>query len=175
MQVFPTDDKAKDLHDLDLRCSYLPAYYWDLEKDSFTFRVPLPENKPFTRRRAPSVINSTKEPPRISSCNNTLKLRRETTTTTSCHGETSERQHTPNAYIACYLAWEYVGPFASYCTPFVNALYNCNTAWRLVWYCEKIKQLGEAKKWSRHDERATCNIKIEQNIIVDLDNSSLNV
>lgn len=54
MEAFPTEDRGKDVRDLDLRRDSLPAQrllrvYWDLEEDAFTFRVALP-NKPFTQR-----------------------------------------------------------------------------------------------------------------------------
>ena len=66
MNAFSTDDRAKDLRDLDLHCDSLPTQrslgvYWNLEKDSFTFRVSLPD-KPFTRRGVHSVINSIYDP-----------------------------------------------------------------------------------------------------------------
>lgn len=66
MQAFPTADRANDLRDLDLTQDNLPAQrslgvFWDLECDSFTFRVAPPE-KPFTRRGVLSVINSVYDP-----------------------------------------------------------------------------------------------------------------
>ena len=47
MEVFPAEDRGKDVRDLDLRRDSLPAQrslgvYWDLEGDAFTFRVALP-------------------------------------------------------------------------------------------------------------------------------------
>ena len=66
MEAFPTADRAKDVRDLDLRRDSLPAQrslgvYWDLENDTFTFRMSLPE-KPFTRRGVLSVVNSVYDP-----------------------------------------------------------------------------------------------------------------
>lgn len=66
MEAFPTADRAKDIRDLDLRHDSLPAQrslgvYWDLEKDTFTFQVSLPE-KPFTRRGVLSTVNSVYDP-----------------------------------------------------------------------------------------------------------------
>ncbi|KAK3730902.1 hypothetical protein QZH41_012617 [Actinostola sp. cb2023] len=66
MEAFPMSDRAKDLRDLDLRKDSLPAQrslgvYWDIEKDTFTFRVSLPV-KPFTRRGVLSVVNSIYDP-----------------------------------------------------------------------------------------------------------------
>jgi len=66
MQAFPVGDIAKDLHDLDLSTDGLPAQrslgvYWELEKDSFTFRLSGDE-KPFTRRGVLSTINSVYDP-----------------------------------------------------------------------------------------------------------------
>ncbi|KAK3752086.1 hypothetical protein QZH41_016992 [Actinostola sp. cb2023] len=66
MEAFPTADRAKDIRDLDLRHDSPPAQrslgvYWDLEKDTFTFQVSLPE-KPFTRRGALSTVNSVYDP-----------------------------------------------------------------------------------------------------------------
>ena len=66
MEAFPAEDRAKDVHDLDLRHDSLPAQrslgvFWDLETDAFTFKVSLPE-KPFTRRGVLSIVNSVYDP-----------------------------------------------------------------------------------------------------------------
>ena len=66
MEAFPAEDWAKEVRDLDLRHSSLPAQRslgvcWDLETDAFTFKVPLPE-KPFTRRGVLSIVNSVYDP-----------------------------------------------------------------------------------------------------------------
>ena len=66
MEAFPAEDRAKDVRDLDLRRDSLPAQrslgvYWDLEENAFTFRVALPD-KPFTRRRVLSIVNSIYDP-----------------------------------------------------------------------------------------------------------------
>ncbi|KAK3743580.1 hypothetical protein QZH41_001384 [Actinostola sp. cb2023] len=66
VEAFPTTDRAKDLRDLDLHQDSLPAQrslgvYWDLERDTFTFRVALQE-KPFTRRGVLSIVNSVYDP-----------------------------------------------------------------------------------------------------------------
>ena len=54
------------MRDLDLRRDSLPALrslgvFWDLETDTFTFEVSLPE-KPFTRRGVMSIVNSVYDP-----------------------------------------------------------------------------------------------------------------
>ena len=61
-QAFPSEDRATELCDLDLNKEIKPVQrslgvYWDLETDTFTFRVSQ-ESKPFTRRGVLSVINS---------------------------------------------------------------------------------------------------------------------
>ena len=66
MEAFPAEDRGKDIRDLDLRRDSLPAQrslgvYWDLEEDTFTFRVALPD-KPFTRRGVLSTVNSIYDP-----------------------------------------------------------------------------------------------------------------
>lgn len=66
MEAFPTEDRSKDVRDLDLRCDSLPALrslgvFWDLETDAFTFEVSLPEI-PFTRRGVLSIVNSVYDP-----------------------------------------------------------------------------------------------------------------
>ena len=66
VEAFPADDRAKDNRDLDLRNDALPvqrslAVHWDLEHDSFTFKVSLPD-KPFTRRGVLAVVNSVYDP-----------------------------------------------------------------------------------------------------------------
>ena len=66
MEAFPTEDRGKGVRDLDLRHDSLPAQlslgvYWNLEEDTFTFKVCLPD-KPFTRRGVLSVVNSIYDP-----------------------------------------------------------------------------------------------------------------
>ena len=66
MEAFPAEDRGKDIRDLDLRRDSLPAQrslgvYWDLEEDTFTFRVALPD-KPFTRRGILSTVKSIYDP-----------------------------------------------------------------------------------------------------------------
>ena len=58
--------KIGEMRDLELRHDSLPAQrslavYWNLEEDTFTFKVCLPE-KPFTRRGVLSVVNSIYDP-----------------------------------------------------------------------------------------------------------------
>ena len=66
MEALPAEDRAKNVKDLDLRRDILPTQrslgvHWDIEKDQFTFRVPLSE-KPFTRRGVLSIVNSVYDP-----------------------------------------------------------------------------------------------------------------
>ena len=66
MEAFPAKDRGKGVRDLDLRHDSLPAQrspgvYWNLEEDTFTFKVCLPE-KPFMRRGVLSTINSIYDP-----------------------------------------------------------------------------------------------------------------
>ena len=66
MESFPAEDRGKDIRDLDLRRDSLPAQrslgvYWNLDDDTFTFKVSLPD-KPFTRRGVLSVVNSVYDP-----------------------------------------------------------------------------------------------------------------
>ena len=66
MEAFPPEERAKDLKDLDLGVDSLPlqrslGLSWDLENDSFTFRVSQ-EEKPFTRRGILSTVNSLYDP-----------------------------------------------------------------------------------------------------------------
>ena len=66
MEAFPAKDRGKGVRDLDLRHDSLPAQrspgvYWNLEEDTFTFKVCLPE-KPFMRRGVLSIINSIYDP-----------------------------------------------------------------------------------------------------------------
>ena len=70
-QAFPSEDRATELCDLDLNKERKPVQrslgvYWDLETDTFTFRVSQ-ESKPFTRRGVLSVINSLFDPLGIAS------------------------------------------------------------------------------------------------------------
>lgn len=49
MEAFPTKDRGKGVRDLDLRQDSLPeqrslGVYWNLEEDTFTFKVCLPES-----------------------------------------------------------------------------------------------------------------------------------
>ncbi|XP_048249047.1 uncharacterized protein LOC125378158 [Haliotis rufescens] len=62
MKTFPSDDLAKDLKDLDLGSDLLPVQrslgmMWDLQSDSFTFKVSA-DPKPYTKRGILSTINS---------------------------------------------------------------------------------------------------------------------
>ena len=66
MEAFPTEDRGKGVHDLDLHRDSLPSQrslgvYWDLENDTFTFQVS-PPDKPFTRRGVLSIVNSVYDP-----------------------------------------------------------------------------------------------------------------
>ena len=66
MEAFPAEDRGKGVRDLDLWHDSLPAQrslgvYWNLEEDTFTFKVCLPE-KPFTRRGVLSIVNSIYDP-----------------------------------------------------------------------------------------------------------------
>ena len=66
MEALPAEDRGKGVRDLDLRHDSLPAQrslgiYWNLEEDTFTFKVCLPE-KPFTRRGVLSIVNSIYDP-----------------------------------------------------------------------------------------------------------------
>ena len=66
MEVFPAEDRGKQVRDLDLWHDSLPAQlslgvYWNLEEDTPTFKVCLPE-KPFTRRGVLLILNSIYDP-----------------------------------------------------------------------------------------------------------------
>jgi len=66
MNAFPSEDRAKDLKDLDLSSDPLPfqrslGLRWDLQTDSFSFCVS-DEEKPFTRRGILSTVNSVYDP-----------------------------------------------------------------------------------------------------------------
>ncbi|XP_071098015.1 uncharacterized protein [Haliotis cracherodii] len=66
MKTFPSDDLAKDLKDLDLGSDLLPVQRslgmaWDLQSDSFTFKVSA-DPKPYTKRGILSTINSLFDP-----------------------------------------------------------------------------------------------------------------
>ncbi|XP_013856679.1 uncharacterized protein LOC106512653, partial [Austrofundulus limnaeus] len=66
MEAFPTEDRAKDLKDLDLGVDPLPVQRslglcWDLQSDSFTYHVPK-DSKPFTCRGVLSTVNSLYDP-----------------------------------------------------------------------------------------------------------------
>ena len=66
MEAFPVKDRGEEVRDLDLGHDSLPTQrsigvYWNLEEDTFTFKVCLPE-KPFTRRGVLSVVNSIYDP-----------------------------------------------------------------------------------------------------------------
>ena len=62
MAKFPPEDLSKELKNLDLDTDNLPMQWrlglnWDLDTDSFTFRVSLKET-PFTRRGVLSTVSS---------------------------------------------------------------------------------------------------------------------
>ena len=66
MEVFPPDDHASGLHNLDFNKGPIPiqrslGVYWDLKSDAFTFQVAL-KKKPFTRQGVLSVTNSLYDP-----------------------------------------------------------------------------------------------------------------
>lgn len=66
MEAFPSEDRAKELKDLDLSADPLPlqrsfGVSWKLKMDCFTFRVSR-EVKPFTRRGTLSMVNSLYDP-----------------------------------------------------------------------------------------------------------------
>ncbi|XP_028407838.1 uncharacterized protein LOC114530418 [Dendronephthya gigantea] len=66
MEAIPLEDQAESLRDLDLYCDPLPSQLslgivWNLQKDTISFRISLPE-KPFTRRGVLAVINSIYDP-----------------------------------------------------------------------------------------------------------------
>lgn len=66
MQAFPSADHAKDLKDLDLETDSPPiqrslGLSWNLENDTFTFRVSS-SDKPFTRRGVLATVNSLFDP-----------------------------------------------------------------------------------------------------------------
>ena len=66
MEAFPSEDCAKDIRSLDLSQDNLPAQqslgvFWNLEADTFTYKVSVPD-KPFTRRGVLSVFNSIYDP-----------------------------------------------------------------------------------------------------------------
>ncbi|XP_056016872.1 uncharacterized protein LOC130053556 [Ostrea edulis] len=66
MQHFPTKDLARDLIDLDFTKEELPeqrrlGLVWDLQTDSFGFRLNL-EERPYTRRGVLSCVNSLYDP-----------------------------------------------------------------------------------------------------------------
>ena len=66
MEALPEDDRGKSIRDLDLQHDSLPTQrslgvHWDLEGDTFTFKVVLPK-RPYTRRGVLSIINSVYDP-----------------------------------------------------------------------------------------------------------------
>lgn len=66
MEAIPVDDRGKSVRDLDFRHNSLPTQrslgvQWDLQGDSFTFHITLPE-RPFTRRGVLATINSVYDP-----------------------------------------------------------------------------------------------------------------
>jgi len=66
MEAFPTEDRAKDLKDLDLGVDPLPVQRslglcWNLQSDSFTYNVSN-EAKPFKHRGVLSTVNSLYDP-----------------------------------------------------------------------------------------------------------------
>lgn len=66
MRAFPSEDLAAGLRDLDLDKEALPVQSslglcWDIDSDTFTFRVAV-SDKPFTRRGVLSMVNSLFDP-----------------------------------------------------------------------------------------------------------------
>ena len=66
MEAFPVEERASDFKDLDLGADPLPlqrslGLSWELQTDSFTFRVSR-DVKPFTRRGMLSTVNSLYDP-----------------------------------------------------------------------------------------------------------------
>lgn len=66
MQAFPSEDRAAGLRDLGLDKEALPVQRslglcWDIDSDTFTFRVVV-SDKPFTRRGVLSTVNSLFDP-----------------------------------------------------------------------------------------------------------------
>lgn len=66
MKNLPSEDLAKDLKEINLNSESLPVQrslglYWDLETDSFIFRVSL-KDTPFTRRGLLSTVSSLYDP-----------------------------------------------------------------------------------------------------------------
>jgi len=66
MEAFPMEERANDFKDLDLGADPLPlqrslGLSWELQTDSFTFRVSK-DVKPFTRRGMLSTVNSLYDP-----------------------------------------------------------------------------------------------------------------
>ena len=66
MEAFPTQDRTKDIKELDLRKDSLQAQgslgvCWVIERDTFTFCV-TPPDKPFTQRGVLLIINSIYDP-----------------------------------------------------------------------------------------------------------------
>lgn len=66
MKAFPTEDLASELKDIDFDTVFPPmqrslGVSWDIEKDTFTFRVSQAE-KPYTKRGVLSTINSLFDP-----------------------------------------------------------------------------------------------------------------
>lgn len=66
MEAFPSEERAKELKNLDLGAEPLPLQRslrlnWDLQNDCFTFLVSR-EDKPFTRRGILSAVNSFYDP-----------------------------------------------------------------------------------------------------------------
>jgi len=66
LEALPTDDRAKDLKDLDIRKDSIPIQrslgtYWCIESDTFGFRIEL-KDKPLTRRGILSTVSSVYDP-----------------------------------------------------------------------------------------------------------------
>ena len=66
LETLPTDDRAKDLKDLDLRHDTLPIQrslgtFWCIESDTLGFRIEL-KDKPLSRRGILSTISSVYDP-----------------------------------------------------------------------------------------------------------------
>ena len=66
LEALPTNDRARDLKDLDLRCDTMPVQrslgtYWSIESDTFGFGIEL-RDKPATHRGTLSTISSVYDP-----------------------------------------------------------------------------------------------------------------
>lgn len=66
LATIPEDDKAKQVKNLDLDREKLPnqralGLYWDIERDTFSFRVTVKSRTP-TRRSIPSTVSAVYDP-----------------------------------------------------------------------------------------------------------------